>query len=1020
MIPRAQGRPGARRSPSFAAHTTRCYRIRTLSLILLLSIFPAIAAADNGLLGDLHWRSIGPGQSGGRVAAVAGTDADSSLYYIGAADGGVFRTTNGGATWDDVWAHQPVAAIGALAIAPSAKRVIWVGTGESKPRNDASYGDGVWLSEDGGASWLHRGLENSYAISRILVSSRDPHTALAGALGDPFVDSEGRGVYRTTDGGATWQKTLYVAAHSGVADLAWDVHGERLVFAAVWQFRRVPWSFKSGGVDDGIYRSTDGGVTWSKLEGHGLPGGLMGRIGVAVAPSDPQRVYALIQSKEGVLWRSDDAGASWRLVSRDTALNQRPFYMSRLEVDPHDANHVFFLSEDLYESKDSGATFRSQPGAVHQDHHAMWIARDGKRMIEGDDGAAPISLDGGAIWTWGYNIAIGQVYRLGLDRQNPYQVCGGLQDNDGFCGPADSLDPLGNLAGYWRDVGNDGDGSWAVPDLLDPQYVWNVGVNQLTGQLGLYDARTRSNHDISPYVRDTNGWALAGLPYRFNWEAPIALAPLDPRVAYFGGNVVFRTADRGQHWSAISPDLTRDEAAHQQVAGGPINTDVSGAEFYDTLLCIAPSSVDAGVIWAGTDDGLVQLTRDGGAHWSDVTPSGVGPYGRVENIDPSPHDAATAFAAIDRHNSGDRTPYAFVTHDYGKTWRSIATGLPDGQYVHVVRQDPRNADIMYAGLEQGIWLSLDGGATWQSLQGDMPVTAARDLRVQPQADDLVVATHGRDFFILDDLTALQQLAQARAAGTYLFKPRTTYAWYRWWHHIYGTGAGEAYAPRQMFVGENPPDGALITYYLSVPVKPAPAIEILDASGRLVRSFPATGHAGLNRLAWNLTEAPPHEWRSAKEWNRGPSDGAGVVPGVYTVRLRASGTTLAQTLVMKADPRAHWTQAEYVARYALLHQLNAELSQIDDALNALDLRAKHGGLDAASQARYDQLSSNPRNSEDDMYRPDMLRERIQTLAGTLSLSQGPPSPAQRAEAAGIETAFNALFPTYRYFTVPRSN
>src|SRR5271165_5753408 len=329
------------------------------SAIIMLGLCSRAAGADQSVLGDLHWRSIGPGQSGGRVAAVAGTDADSSLYYIGAADGGVFRTTNGGATWDDVWAHQPVAAIGALAIAPSAKRVIWVGTGESKPRNDASYGDGVWLSEDGGASWLHRGLENSYAISRILVSSRDPHTALAGALGDPFVDSEGRGVYRTTDGGATWQKTLYVAAHSGVADLAWDVHGERLVFAAVWQFRRVPWSFKSGGVDDGIYRSTDGGVTWSKLEGHGLPGGLMGRIGVAVAPSDPQRVYALIQSKEGVLWRSDDAGASWRLVSRDTALNQRPFYMSRLEVDPHDANHVFFLSEDLYESKDSGATFRS-------------------------------------------------------------------------------------------------------------------------------------------------------------------------------------------------------------------------------------------------------------------------------------------------------------------------------------------------------------------------------------------------------------------------------------------------------------------------------------------------------------------------------------------------------------------------------------------------------------------------------------------------------------------------------------
>jgi photosystem II stability/assembly factor-like uncharacterized protein len=931
----------------------------------------------------------------------------------------VFRTTNGGATWDDVWARQPVASIGALAIAPSDKRVVWVGTGESKPRNDASYGDGVWLTEDGGSTWRHRGLANSYSISRILVSPHDPHVALAGALGDPFKDSEDRGVYRTTDGGATWQKTLYVGPQSGVGDLAWDARGGRLVFAGIWQLRREPWSFQSGGPDDGLFRSTDGGVTWSKLEGHGLPAGPMGRIGVAVAPSDPQRVYALIQSSAGVLWRSDDAGASWRLISRDTALNQRPFYMSRLEVDPHDANHVFFLSEDLYESKDGGATFHALTGAVHQDHHAMWIARDGRRMIEGDDGAAPISLDGGAIWTWGYNIAIGQVYRLGLDRENPYHVCGGLQDNDAFCGPADSLDPLGNLAGYWRDVGNDGDGSWAVPDLLDPQYVWNVGVNQLTGQLGLYDARTRSNHDISPYVRDTNGWALAGLPYRFNWEAPIALAPLDPRVAYYGGNVVFRTADRGQHWSVISPDLTRNEPAHQQVAGGPINTDVSGAEFYDTLLTIAPSPLDAGIIWVGTDDGLVQLTRDGGTHWKDVTPPGVGPYGRVENIDPSPHDAGTAFAAIDRHLSGDRTPYAFVTHDFGATWHSITAGLPDGQYVHVVRQDPRNADILYAGLEQGVWMSLDAGATWQSLQGDMPVSAVRDLRVQTQADDLVVATHGRDFFVLDDLVALQELTRARAAHAYMFKPRTTYDWYRWWHHIYGTGAGEALAPHQMFVGENPPAGALITYYLGAPVKTGVTLEILDANGRIVRSLDGGGHAGLNRLAWNLSEAPPHAWRSAKEWNRGPDDGASVVPGVYTLRLHVPVRTLEQPLLVKADPRAHWTQADYMARYALLHRLDEELSTVDDALNALDQRVKHGGLYAADKALYDELSSNPRNSEDDMYRPDMLRERIQTLAGTLSLSQGPPSEAQRAEAAEVTSAFDRLMAQYRESAVPRS-
>ncbi len=957
--------------------------------------------------GDLRWRSIGPGQSGGRVTAVAGTNADALLYFFGAADGGVFRTVNGGVTWSDRWASQPVAAIGAVAIAPSDKRVVWVGTGESKPRNDASYGDGVWLSVDGGDSWQHRGLENSYAISRILIDPKTPTIALAGALGDPFADSQDRGVYRTADGGRSWRKTLYVGPRSGAADLAWDARG-RTAFAAIWQLRRVPWSFESGGPDDGIYRSRDGGVTWTKLSGHGLPPGVMGRIGLAVAPSDPRRVYALIQSKSGVLWRSDDAGDTWHLVSTDTELNQRPFYMSRLEVDPRDARHVFFLSENLLESRDGGATFRNVDSALHQDHHGMWIAADGRRMIEADDGGAPISLDGGSIWAFGYNVSIGQVYRLGLDASEPYRICGGFQDNDSFCGPSDSRDPLGILSGDWRDVGNDGDGVWAIPDPLDASLVWNVGVNAVTGQLGLYDYRSRENHDISPDATDTNGRALAGLPYRFNWEAPVAISPLDPTVAYFGGNVVFRTADHGKRWTVISPDLTRDEPAHQQVAGGPVNTDVSGAEFYDTLLSIAPSPIDATVIWTGSDDGLVHITKDGGATWRDVTPP-VPPYGRVENVEPSPHDAATAFVAVDRHNSGDRAPYAFVTHDSGGSWRSISAGLPHDQYVHVIRQDPRNPDILYAGVEQGVWVSFDGGVHWESLRGAMPVTAARDLRVQPQADDLVLATHGRGFFVLDDISALQQLALARQSSAFLFAPRTTYHWYRWWKNIYGTGLGEGIPPQQLFAGENPPAGALLTYYLAAARKPAPNVEIIDATGRVLRNLSGTGHAGLNRIAWNLAEAPPHLWLSAKEWNQGPSDGADVVPGSYTVRLHVGPTVLEQPLIVKADPRAQWTQQDYVARHDLLRQLNDELSRIDDALNALDGKAKHGALDAHDKAFYDALSSNPRNSEDDMYRPDALRERIQTLQQTMSLSQGPPSTAQMSQAATLGAELARLLP-----------
>ncbi len=984
--------------------------------ILVSGLSSPPASADSGVLGDLHWRSIGPGQSGGRVAAVAGTNADPYLYYIGAADGGVFRTDNGGVTWDDVWARQPVAAIGALAIAPSDKRTVWVGTGESKPRNDASYGDGVWRTTDAGASWSHRGLERSYIVSRLLIDPKNPDVVIAGALGNPFRDSADRGVYRTTDGGVSWRHTLYVGPQSGASDMACDAHCH-LVFAGIWQFRRQPWTFTSGGPDDGIYRSTDGGVHWSKLTGHGLPSGLMGRIGLAVAPSDARRVYALIESQQGVLWRSDDAGSHWRLMNRDDALNQRPFYMTRLEVDPRNADHVYFMSEDLFESKDGGKTFSQLKSALHQDHHAMWIAADGTRMIEGDDGGAPISVDGGVTWEWRYNIAIGQIYHLGYDTMNPYHVCGGFQDNDSFCGPADSLDPLGILTANWRDVGNDSDGIVTIPDVLDPDIVWNVGVKDLNGQLNTFLLNARQSYDVSPYARDTNGMALAGLPYRFNWEAPLAISSLNPKTVYFGGNVLFKTIDYGRTWQVISPDLTRDEPAHQQAAGGAVTLDVSGAEFYDTLLSIAPSPLDANVIWVGTDDGLVQVTRDGGAHWSLVAPPAP-PYGRIENIEASPFAAGSAFATVDRHFMGDRTPYVFTTDDYGATWRSIASGLPAEQYAHVVRQDPRNPDVLYLGLEQGIWISFDRGAHWQSLQGDLPVTAVRDLRVQPTADDLLVATHGRGFYILDDLTALQALTQARAAGNYLFAPRTTYAWYRGWYTMYGVGEGEGSAPAGQFAGENPSDGAIITYELAATPGMKPQISFLDASAHPVRLLVGSDHPGLNRLAWSLTEEPPIKWKSVKEWNQGPDDGAAVPPGQYTVRLCVNGKALEQPLTIQADPRAPWTQSDYVARYVFLHALNGELSQIDAELNTLDYLTGKAPLDARGRSLYEQLTSNPLNAEDDQHRPDRLRERIQILLDDPALSQGPPTQAQLAEAAAIKSQFDVLMPDVQRYLSTR--
>ncbi len=979
----------------------------------------------------LAWRSVGPALSGGRVSAVAGTDADPALYYMGAAGGGVFKTTDNGNSWQAVFEKQPVAAIGAIAIDPKNKEEVWVGTGEANPRNDVSYGNGVYQTTDGAKTWKHRGLEGSSQISKILIDPRDPRIVLVGALGSPFKDSAQRGVYRTADGGKSWQKTLYVGPQSGVSDMAWDPAHPDVVYAGIWQYRRIPWDLSSGGPNDGLYKSSDGGRSWKKLQGHGLPSGLMGRIGVAVAPTRPNRVYAVIQSERGVLWRSDDAGNSWRLMTTNTLVTQRPFYFSHIYVDPTNADHVFSLALFLAQSKDGGRTFNPIDEAPHGDMHVMWLASDGKRMALGNDGGIDFSHDGGKTWFWDLNVAIGQIYHLGYDTQTPYNLCGGLQDNSAFCGPSNSLDPSGIHNRNWFLV-NGGDGEWIWPDPLDPHFIWNDTEN---GALGIYNTATGENVDISPYPRDTNGIAIAGLPCRFNWDSPIAFSPHDGHVAYFGANVVFSTRDRGQHWSVISPDLTLNDKSHQQVSGGPITLDVSGAEFSDTILDIAPSSKEPGLIWVGTDDGLVQLTRDGGAHWSNVTMPGVPPYGRVEAVEPSPHAPGTAFAVVDRHRSGDNRPYLFATDDYGKSWRSIAANLPVDQYVRVVRQDPHNPDILYAGLEQSVWVSFDRGARWESLQLNLPTASVRDLRIHPQANDLIAATHGRSLWILDDLSALQQYDTAKAAGTYLFAPRTTY---RYWQ------SSPQQADPTSWAGDNPDYGALLSFYQAKKSSSPPAIDIIDVGGRVVRHLAGThevhgkpkpyvpNEVGVNRMAWNLAEDPPVKWNGTPKWNRGPDDGPEAVPGVYTVRLRANGVTLDRTLDVKADPRLAWTQAQAIQRHDFLAAQFAQLSHIDEALNAIaaidkqlpskiaQLRkagAAGAAIDAAqalsrqAAALKATLTSNPQNEEDSITMADKLRERLQGVAFGLGGSFGPPLAPLKQQADEVRVQYEAAMASY---------
>ena len=970
------------------------------------------------LLASPHiaWRNVGPAGGGGRVAAVAGTDADPLLYYLGAAGGGVFKTTNGGLTWDNVWAQGAVGAIGALAVAPSDDRVVYAGTGEAAPRNDASYGDGMWVTTDGAKRWAHRGLNDTYAIARIVVDPRDARHAIAGALGNPYVDSSARGVYVTDDAGTTWLHTLYVGPQSGASDLALDARHPNVVYAGIWQFRRHPWTFTSGGPSDGIYKSADGGRHWRKLIGNGLPHGTMGRIGIAVAPSDSNRVYALIQSKEGLLWRSDDAGAHWKLMQRDTLVDQRPFYMSRLEVDPSNRDHVYFASENLIETRDGGKTIADVQGAVHQDHHGFWISRNGKRIIEADDGGAPISVDGGETWDWRYNVVLAQIYHLGYDEQTPYRICGALQDNDSFCAPNLSLSPLGLLNADWRDVANNSDGVAVWPEPGNPNAIWNVGINELNGQLGIYDMSSRQNYDISPDVTDTNGRALAGLPYRFNWEAPLAFSPAEPGAAFFGGNALFKTLDRGRTWKAISPDLTRNDPAKQQLSGGPINTDISGAEFYDTLLDVAPSPLDAKVIWTGSDDGVVSLTRDGGASWANVTPKSIAPWGRVEAIEPSRANASRAYAVVDRHLVGDRRPYVFATDDAGMTWHAIARGLPYDQPARVVREDPVDSDVLYAGLEQGVWFSLDRGLHWESLRLNMPAVSVHDLRVQPQTHDLLAATHGRGLFILDDLSAIEGLRDARTRSEpTLFPVHDAVLWYYWWTSTYGATDTECCAPTGTFAAKDPPYGAWFTYYLPHAVAAPPSITVSDDRGRTIRVVDGTRNAGINRVVWSLSEAPPVPWYNTGSWNQGPGDGAPVVPGRYHMLFRSGAFSASYDFQVKPDPRAAWSQDDYLARYSFLQALNDELSDVDRALNHLDTVRGHanGTKRRAVDRVYAELTSGVRNSEDDQWVPDRLRERITILQGVVALSQGPPGPAHVREAAAIRTQFETAMNDYRH-------
>ena len=727
---------------------------RLTSLLALLFVTAGgssvLAQAPDELeasMAGMAWRNIGPVNMGGRVTAVAGIPGNRDVFWVGAADGGVWKTSNGGVTFEGQWQDEEAYSVGALAVAPSDHNVVWLGSGEGDPRNSVSYGLGVWRSTDGGANWTHLGLRETERIKRIVVDPRDPDVALVCALGREWGPNEERGVFKTTDAGETWTKVLYVDQDTGCSDLDLDLSNPRNVYAGMWTHRRRPWRFDDGGKETAVYVSRDGGDTWSKVES--LPDEPMARIGLSVAQSSPNVVYLITEyPTAGTLFRSEDYGATWAMVNDDRDINFRPFYYSDVFVDPSNENILYTLSGGLFKSTDGGRTFERIGRGVHGDHQAYWIdPMDGDYILSGSDGGWQVSFDQGRNFHIWRNVSLAQYYHVFVDDRDPYWVCGGLQDNGNWCGPSMSTNPQGIPAGDWYTVSG-GDGFYTVPVPGQPNLVYS---NAQGGYFRITDTNSGQTRNIEPYpsMMGSQGQSMAQARYRFNWDAPIYISPHDPATVYWGGNVLFRSRDFGFSWDIVSPDLTTDDPEKQLDSGGEIYNDNTAAEFHTTILTVAESPLEQGVLWVGTDDGNVQISRDGGDNWTNVRDRvpGLPAETWIGNIEASPSEAGTAFMAVDNHRLDDFTPHVYETRDYGETWRDLSAGLPQDDYVKVIRQHPDNPNLLFVGMERGIYASVDRGDSWFSIRNNLPRVSVRGLRIQPQYNDLVIGTHGRGAWI---------------------------------------------------------------------------------------------------------------------------------------------------------------------------------------------------------------------------------------------------------------------------------
>lgn len=989
-----------------------------LGLFLITGLNDQTNAQSNPSKSDLlqsySWRAIGPANMGGRVTDIDGVPGDPSTFYVSGADGGIHKTIDGGVSFQPIFENQRAYSIGALTIAPSDKNILWVGTGEGDPRNSVGYGWGVYKSTDGGASWEHLGLKKTERIKRIVVDPTNPDVACVCALGKEWGANPERGVFKTTDGGKTWDKILYIDEDTGCADIAMENENPRIMYAGMWTFRRRPWRFDDGGKNTAIYKTTDGGANWKKIM-NGLPETDMARPGIHIAQSDPDIVYLMTEFEGGgTAFRSEDKGENWIMVNDDPNINFRPFYYSDVRVDPQNPNILFSISGRLSRSKDNGKTWERIATTVHGDHQALWIdPQNPEYILNGSDGGFQRSFDGGDNWEIINNIELSQFYQIQVDNLKPYNVYGGLQDNGTWVGPSNSLYNAGILKRHWKGLAY-GDGYFAEPIPGNEHLVYT---NLQGGVPFLVDSRYGNVQTIHPYPKiiGSAGDAIELHKYRFNWDAPIHISPHDPETVYIGGNVIFKSQDRGNSWEVISPDLTTNDKSKQRTSGGTIYQDNTAAEFHCTVLYIAESPVQKGVLWAGTDDGNVQLSMDGGKNWTNLKDriKGLPNFAWVSKIHASEHQAGTAFVTVDQHRMNDFRPYVFMTKNFGKSWEKISSNLPKDDYVKVVRQDPHNPNLLFAGMEHGIYASWNLGKSWEKINVDLPNVSVRDLRIQARDRDLIVGTHGRGAYILDDIRPLEELNMALGKSLHVFPVREAVLWNMFWR-IENLGD-------RTYKAKNPEFGAYINFSINQDTSDPVVVEIKDSKGNIVTTLEhKEAKKGVNRLVWDLGYDGAKELKNKIE--EGFSYGTlrpKVPPGNYVATINAMNQTAKTNITVSADPRINMSLANYTKKAAALLTLRDLLSETHEFIDKVSdvshqiatLLEKYQTHDLGDHTSLEKLHKNITTFKDEhMMRPPpsmnyrqrpRLREEIRSLMRAIDNTTNPPTQPQQERIISLD-------------------